>query len=98
MSESDIAAFKLGKEAEVFIQSDLGKYIDGCSKQDMESAKQALLDLDPYAFKDLVELQNKIVSLQTQAKLAMKVIDYFAETINRGKQAEHQLETEEDNG
>lgn len=96
--EEDIATFKLGKEAELFIQSDLGKYIDGCAKQDSESAKYALLELNPYEFTNLTDLQNKIVSLQLQAKIAMKVIDYFSETVNRGRQAEHQLETEEDNG
>ena len=97
MKESDVADYKLGKEAELFIQSDLGKYIDGCSLQDLDAAKESLLELDPYEFKDLTGLQNKIISLQLQAKVAQKLRDYLAETVERGRQAEHQLETEEDN-
>ena len=53
MSETDIATFKLGEEAKVFVQSDLGKYFDGCSLQDMELAKEKLLELDPYSFTSL---------------------------------------------
>lgn len=95
MSETEIATFKLGEAAKVFIQSDLGKYLDGCSLQDLEQAKDDLLDLDPYAFISLVDLQNKIVLLQLNAKIAQKMRVYLAEIVERGRQSEHQLETEE---
>ena len=95
MNESDIATFELGEEAKKFLQSDIGKYFDGCSLQDLELAKDKLLELNPYEYHTLIELQNKIASLQLDAKVAEKMRLYIAETIEKGRQAEHQLETEE---
>lgn len=95
MSESDEAIFRLGEAAKVFIQSDLGKYIDGISLQDIEEARDALMELDPYKFTELVALQNELSSIQRNARVAQKMREYLAETVERGKQAEHQLTHEE---
>lgn len=89
------AIYKLGKEAEKFVVSDLGKYLDGAAGQDIEAAKEEFLELNPYEFSSLVELQNKISDLQHRAKVAIAFRSYVTETIERGRQSEHQLETEE---
>ena len=95
MSETEIAIFKLGEAAKAMINSDLGKYLNGVSSQDIQSAKDLLFDLDPYGYQDLKALQDKIASIQFKGKVAEAFINYISETIERGRQSEHQLETED---
>lgn len=92
---SEEAIFKLGEAAKQLVESELGKYLDGMSLQDIDAAKEELVDLNPYEFKSLNELQNKISELQFRAKVALTFRSYIAETIERGRQAEHQLKYEE---
>lgn len=92
---SDEAEFLLGLEAEKFIQSDLGKYINGCIQQDIESAKQELSELDPYKYTTLPELQNAITEIQNRSRASKDLYSYISEAINRGIQAEHQLDQED---
>ena len=90
--ETILATEQLGTQAKSFLESDLGKYIDGCSKQDIEAAKDELLALDPYIFPDLQLLQNAISSIQQKARVANSIREYLAEAITNGAQATHQLE------
>lgn len=97
MSEIDLilATEKLGIQAKAFLESDLGKYLSGCAMQDLDTAKDDLILLDPYIFGSLSELQNKIYSLQRKARLAESLRQYLAEAITNGEQAMHKLENEE---
>jgi uncharacterized iron-regulated protein len=96
VSEIDtiIAVEQLGTQAKSFLESDLGKYLDGSSIQDIEAAKDDLLNLDPYQSTDLKDLQNKISSIQKRAQVAQAIRGYLAEAITNGAQATHQLEEE----
>lgn len=94
MSELLQAAEELGKDIKAFLDTPVGKYIDGCTQQDIENAKNELIDLDPYAESTLAELQNRISKIQLRAKTAMYLRDYLAEAIVNANQAIHQLENE----
>lgn len=84
---------RLGLEAEKLIASDLGKYLDGVYLQDLEEAKEAFLELNPFQYTTLELLQNAIAELQAQVKIAQKVRTYLSETIINGRQAA-QLESD----
>ena len=88
MSDINEAEIKLGLEAEAFIESNLGRLIQGKADQDCEAAKDKLLDLDPYQYSSLPELQNAIMTIQADAKTALRIKSYIAETIITGKQAD----------
>lgn len=94
MSEEDKIIEKLGYEAEKLVKSDLGKYLDGVYQQDLNEAKLALLEIDPFSYKTLTDLQNQIAALQFNVKLAQKLQSYLSDTIINGRQATHQLENE----
>lgn len=99
MDKTTIAEHELGEKAKEFLGTELGKYINGCSLQDIDEAKDRLLEINPYDYKTLEELQNAIVSIQKGAKVAEGVRLYIAEAIQRGEQALHKLSEEEsDNG
>lgn len=97
MSETDVlkAQEKLGQDVVAFIQSDIGRYLDGTLKQDEDQAKSELLELDPLKFTTLVDLQNAIVQIQLKVKIAQSIHDKLEEAINTGRDATHQLENQE---
>lgn len=88
------AEHQLGIELTKFIETDVGKYLDGCSQQDVEAAKDELLEIDPYKFTTLRALQNKICDIQHKAKVAMSLRQYLYDAIINAQQAEHQLNHE----
>jgi len=95
MTDELLADFELGEEAKRFLNTELGKYIDGCSQQDVDNAKDLLLELDSYSFTDLQSLQNAINAIQNKAKTAQDIRIYIAEAITNGQMAEHQLDQNE---
>lgn len=90
-----VAEAELGEQAKKFLVTKVGRYIDGCSKQDIDEAKDQLFELDPYKFDTLVELQNAIASIKAKAVSAMKLRGYISEAIVRGNQAVDLLSNEE---
>jgi hypothetical protein len=78
----------IGRDAEEFVESDIGKYIIGCAEQEANEAMDQLKSVFPWRKRKITELQNKIwraESLQT----------WLAELIVKGKQATQQLESED---
>lgn len=86
-----IAEEELGERVRAFLQTDVGKYLAGVVQQDIEEAKTKLLELDPYTFKSLQDLQSEIAGLQTKARIAEKLAGYLSEAVIKGDQATHQL-------
>lgn len=85
MNEELYAEAILGRDAEDFIQSDLGKYLIGCAEQEAQDALEGLKRIDPYATKEIIELQNRIWR-------ADSFQSWIAERIIQGKQAMQQLD------
>jgi hypothetical protein len=79
----------IGKDAQEFFSSDLGRYMLGCAKQDMEDAYVKLKTVSPWRWRRVRELQNQVV-------VAERFILYIRDLILRGKAAELALEERDD--
>lgn len=79
----------IGKDAEQFFKTDLGKYVLGCAQQDIDRATQELMQADPNDAKEIIRLQN-------QANVAQTAIQWLNDAIIIGRNALVQLESMED--
>lgn len=77
----------LGRDAEEFLASELGKYLAGCAEQEEKDAFEALANVDPMEYKQIVMLQNRVWR-------ARNFIGWLREVIVAGKQAKTVLESE----
>lgn len=90
------AAEAIGDQARAFIDSELGQYLNGCMKQDVELAKHELLVIDAWKFMSLIELQTAISRIQDKVNHAISLQEYLDQAIVSGEQASHQLEQQDD--
>jgi hypothetical protein len=88
------AAMELSIGFKKFLKSDPGKYLIGVAEQDTKIAKDQLLEIDPYKYTTLADLQNAILSIQREANVAMALQNYIGVAIVEGEQAEQHLNTE----
>lgn len=77
----------MGRDAEDFINSDIGKYIIGCAEQEEQEAMEQLKRVYPWRRKKITELQNKIWRAES-------IQSWLAELVIKGKQAISQLDEE----
>jgi pantothenate kinase type III len=75
----------LGRDAEEFVQSDIGKYVIGCAEQEAQEAMQQLKNVYPWRRRKITELQNKIWRAESLQQ-------WLSELIIQGTQATQQLE------
>jgi hypothetical protein len=85
MNVQFIADAILGRDAEEFIQSDIGKYIIGCAEQEAQEAMNDLKHVYPWRRRKITELQNKIWRAES-------IQGWLAELVINGKQAIQQLD------
>jgi len=85
------AEAKLGIDVEKFLKSDVGRLLHGRARLELEEAKTALLECNP----NTLFGRRKIKKLQNQAQLASWFMNWCAEAITDGRNAEIQLQ---DNG
>lgn len=81
MNPELIAEAILGRDAEDFWKTELGRYILGRLKQEREVAVDALIAVQPMDERKIRELQNELWRIDT-------VKGWFSELIMSGKQAE----------
>lgn len=87
----------IGLELRKFIQqTDAGKFLSGVIDQDIQSSKDKFMDLDPYKYTTLQDLQNAILSIQFEARISIALQNIIGVAIVEGDQASHQLSTEAD--
>lgn len=79
----------LGRDAEEFLQSELGRYIVGRCEQEIADAQDKLSTVSPWR-------RNRIRQLQAQVWRAQSVVGWLAELIHAGKQAEAILEEQDE--
>jgi len=84
-SRTFFAEAALGRDALEFVSSDLGKYMIGCAKQDVEDAHQKLKTTIPWRRRRIQQLQNEI-------RCAEQFVLYLRDLIIRGKAAEVALD------
>ncbi len=94
MSEDKVAQVLLGEAAKSFLSSDVGRYLIGAMEQDLQAAKDACFDIDPYKYSTLVELQNALLAAQEKGKRALDIQSHLSESINNGEQELHALESQ----
>ena len=86
MSNTELYAEAIiGRDAEDFANSDIGRYVIGCAEQEASEAMAQLKNIYPWRRRKITELQNKIwraESMQT----------WISELIIKGRQAQQQLE------
>jgi hypothetical protein len=80
-----IAEAVLGRDAQEFLATDLGRYLVGRAEQEKAEALAQLARVSPWR-------RNRIRQLQAEVWRAESVLSWLAELINSGRQAEHALE------
>ena len=75
----------MGRDAEDFIQSDIGRYIIGCAEQEAQEAMQQLKTVSSWRRRRIIELQNKIYRAES-------IQSWLAELVIKGTQAIQQLD------
>lgn len=88
-SRTFYAEAALGKDAQDFLSSDIGRFMIGCAKQDMEDAFTKLKTVSPWR-------RNRIRQLQNEVEVAERFILYIRDLVLRGKAAELALEEREE--
>jgi hypothetical protein len=78
------AEVALSIEAEQFLNTDLGRYLIARSEEDIEDAKDKLATV-PYWRK------RKIIKLQNEIAVASKALQWMAEVLTQGQNAEVHL-------
>ena len=89
MSQELYAEAILGKDAEEFVESELGRFIIGRAEQEIEDAVNELKKCYPWRTRKIRELQNRIWRAES-------VQNWLAELVVRGRQALNQLDEPED--
>lgn len=70
----------LGKDAEDFVESELGRVVLGMAKQDLEAAVLAFDNAD-------INNPSKLLDLKVDLRVARRFEQYLIELINRGREA-----------
>lgn len=78
----------LGKDAEEWLNTDLGRYVVGRIEQDEQEALEALATVLPWRRRKMQELQNRVWR-------ARQLKGYLTELLVTGRQALSQLENSE---
>jgi hypothetical protein len=90
MSEAVLyAEGMLGRDAEEFIESELGRFMIGRAEQEIADAMNELKTCYPWRTRRIKELQNRIWRAESFQ-------NWLGELVVRGHQALQQLETPED--
>lgn len=80
MNDELMASALIGDEAKKFLESDLGKVIIGIADQEVDLAKEKLLDVDPDDIKAVRKLQH-------QAEFGIAFKSWLYNLLNEGEQA-----------
>lgn len=79
------ALVSIGVEAKRFIESELGKYVMGCARQEIEELTEELKDTDTPL--------DRTTALRQEIKTREKAVEWLAESIQQADMAYQQLET-----
>ncbi len=86
--EALYAEAMFGRDAEEFMNSEIGRYLTGCAEQEIEEAVHQLKHIHPWR-------TRKIRDIQAQIWRAESFKQWISEAIVRGQQALQQLEVDE---
>jgi len=83
----DMIRAVFGRQVELFLETDVGQYLQQCAETDVAEAMGKLRYADPEDPKAIRELQFKI-------RVAEAVVGWLSDAINAGQQARAMLETQ----
>jgi hypothetical protein len=83
-TEELLAEATLGREAEAFLKSNLGRYITGCCEQEIKTAQDLLSTVSWWR-------HNRIKQLQNQVWRAKAFTQWLDELVYAGRAAEDEL-------
>ena len=89
MDDQLLAMAYMGREAEDFCNSEIGKYLVGRAEQEEREALEALSTVSTFR-------KNRIRELQNQVWRARSLQAWLGELITDGRMALQQLESEDD--
>ena len=81
-----LAVAVLGKEVELFLDSDIGKYLVQCAEDDIDTVMSAFSKVNP-------QDAPAIMALQVKLGAAIRIKGWLGDAINSGKQAVMNMET-----
>lgn len=91
------AEVQLGEECRKFLQNDpVGRYLHHRAKQMVGQAEIDALTVDPDGWRGWFQAKRKLRVIRQRAAVARAFINWMAEAIMAGKQAESELMREED--
>ena len=96
MSGQDMLEAQLGEDAKSFLETDLGRLFTTRADSDEQGAIQALVQLDPFEYETLADLQNAIASAQRDMEIGQRIAQYLRDAIVNGELAWQQLEANEE--
>lgn len=79
---------KFGQDVVDFLRTDVGRYLYGVAKQEMEISKNGMAELHPADSR----FKQKYAKLRFDYEVANKFVEWLSEAISTGSQAEFQLE------
>jgi hypothetical protein len=81
----DVRRAVFGRKVELFLESDVGQYLEQCAAAEMEEAAEKLKSVNPEDPKAIRDLQFKI-------RVAESVVNWLADAIRSGQQAREIIE------
>lgn len=90
MSDILWAEATLGRDADEFLKSDIGRYLAGRCEEEVATAQEQLAVVSPWR-------RNRIRQLQNQIWRANSVRSWLIELVSAGQQAEIQLDEQSEN-
>ena len=86
------ARARLSESVLDFLRSDVGRYLHGRAKLELEEAKDQLLDCNPFSFWG----RRKMRKIQMRAEVARSFMRYVSDAITDGEIAYQELKERED--
>lgn len=96
-TDDDLArAGEFGDKVAAFSEGEIGQYLERKVQADEIEIFQAFLELDPWDFNNLPDLQNAIARLQEPVFQGRQIKAYLADAIIAGQEADNLLMSKED--
>lgn len=96
MSEQEITEAQLGESAKDFLESDVGRMVLFRADADEQTAIQTLVQIDPYEYETLIDLQNAIMAAQQEYLVGQRIAQYVRDAIVNGDMAWQNLNAAEE--
>jgi len=88
MSDPRIPDAQFGKQVEMWLETDVGRYMVKRAEEDIDRAVEEMKNTNPHDVKLMVQAQNKV-------KVAESILSWLGDAIREGHSALESLKSEE---